>query len=250
MTVAPGEGRSTSRAPATALVTGAAGGIGGAVSAALARDGTRVVGHDRSPAQGPFAAVLTGDLLDGDPRTVVAAAEEAVGPLDALVHCAGGGDGAPLLEMSDADWRAVLELNLGVAFPLCQAAARTMVERGGGAIVLIGSLCGRQAWRDYGHYCAAKAGLEMLGRSLAVELADVGVRCNTVVPGAIDTPLNDAVLEADSGELPRLLARTPAGRLGSASEVAEVAAWLARAPAFVNGASIVVDGGYGIEATP
>jgi len=250
MTVAPGEGRETSRAPATALVTGAAGGIGAAVVAALASAGTRVVGHDLREPRGELAAALTGDLLEGDPRAVVAAAEQAVGPLDALVHCAGGGDGVGVLEMTDSDWRAVVELNLGAAFPLCQAAARGMAERGGGALVLIGSLCGRQAWRGYAHYCAAKAGLEMLGRSLAVELAEHGVRCNTIVPGAIDTPLNDAVLDRGPGERARLLERTPAGRLGSPEEVAEVAAWLACGPTFVNGASVVVDGGYGIEATP
>jgi NAD(P)-dependent dehydrogenase (short-subunit alcohol dehydrogenase family) len=234
----------------TALVTGAAGGIGGAVVGRLAAAGFAVAGHDRRPPEGPVDHALVGDLLEGDPRQVVLEAEDRLGGgLDALVHCAGGGGGGDLLDLTDADWREVVDLNMNVAFPLCQQAARSMVERGGGALILIGSLCGRQAWRGYAHYCAAKAGLEMLGRALAVELGGRGIRCTTILPGAIDTPLNDAVM-TDPDEHARLIARTPAGRLGRPEEVAELAAWLATAPGFLNGASILIDGGYAFEATP
>ncbi len=231
-----------------ALVTGAAGGIGSAVAKALRDAGFEVAGHDLRHSPGVDRA-LEGDLLDGDPRDVVRAAEEAIGGLDVLVHCAGGGPGSDVLEMTDAEWREVVDLNMNVAFPLCQQAARGMVERGGGAIVLIGSVCGDLAWRRYAHYCAAKAGLEMLGRSLAAELADRGVRCTTILPGAIDTALHDEVT-TDADEAARLLARTPAGRLGRPEEVAQLAVWLATAPGFVNGASFTIDGGYSVEGTP
>lgn len=230
------------------LVTGAAGAIGGAIVERSKSAGATVAGHDRRPAAAADRA-LVGDLLDGDPRAVVSEAEAAIGDLDALVHCAGESDQADFLDLSDAQWDEVVRLNLSVAFPLCQEAARGMAARGGGAIVLIGSLCGRQAERGFAHYCAAKAGLEMLGRAIAVELGGRGVRCNTIVPGTIDTALTDAV---DHGEhaRERLLRRTPVGRKGRPDEVAEVAVWLAAAPEFVNGASVVVDGGYSIEATP
>ncbi|MEX1142432.1 MAG: SDR family oxidoreductase [Thermoleophilaceae bacterium] len=232
-----------------ALVTGAAGGIGGAVAAALKTAGSTVTAHDRRQPTVAVDHVLVGDLHDGDPRDVVRAAEAAMGRVDVLVHCAGESDQTGFLELTDEQWDAVVKLNLSAAFPLCQQAARGMAERGDGAIVLIGSLCGRQAERGFAHYCAAKAGLEMLGRSIAVELGGRGVRCTTIVPGTIDTPLNDAVARDDQA-LSRMLARTPVGRIGSADEVADVAVWLAGAPAYVNGASIVVDGGYSIEATP
>jgi NAD(P)-dependent dehydrogenase (short-subunit alcohol dehydrogenase family) len=236
-------------APPAALVTGAAGGIGGAVVEALSDAGFVVAGHDQRPPVQRADHALESDLLAGDPRDVVRAAEAATGGLDVLVHCAGGGPGGDLLELTDAEWRAVVDLNMTVAFPLCQEAARGMVARGGGRLILVGSLCGRQAWRGYAHYCAAKAGLEMLGRCLALELASSGVRCNTIIPGTIDTPLNDAVT-TDPGEQARLLARTPVGRLGRPEEVAAMVAWLATAPDFLTGASLEIDGGYSIELTP
>jgi len=231
-----------------ALVTGAAGGIGSAVVSGLRGAGFSVAGHDLRPSSGADLS-LEGDLLVGDPRDVVRDAEAALGGLDVLVHCAGGGPGSDILETTDAQWRAIVDLNMNVAFPLCQQAARGMVERGGGSLILIGSLCGRLAWRGYAHYCAAKAGLEMLGRAFAAELGGRGVRCSTIVPGTIDTPLNDDVgMAAD--EQRRLLARIPAGRTGRPEEVAELAVWLATAPGFVNGASFTIDGGYSIEGTP
>lgn len=230
------------------LVTGAAGAIGGAIVERFTAAGAIVAGHDRRPAEAADHA-LVGDLTAGDPRDVVRAAEQAIGDLDALVHCAGESGQADFLDLADANWDEVVKLNLSVAFPLCQEAARGMAARGGGAIVLIGSLCGRQAERGFAHYCAAKAGLEMLGRAIAVELGGRGVRCNTIVPGTVDTPLTDAV-DHGSGASERLLRRTPVGRLGRPGEIAEIAVWLAGAPGFVNGASVVADGGYSIEATP
>jgi 3-oxoacyl-[acyl-carrier protein] reductase len=235
------------RAGRVALVTGAAGGIGSAVVSGLREAGFSVAGHDLRPSDADVS--LEGDLLAGDPRDIVRGAEQALGGLDVLVHCAGGGPGSNILETTDEEWRAVVDLNMNVAFPLCQQAARGMVERGGGSLVLIGSLCGQLAWRGYGHYCAAKAGLEMLGRSFAAELGGRGIRCSTIVPGTIDTPLTDDVF-LDEDEPRRLIARTPAGRLGRPEEVAELAVWLATAPSFVNGASFTIDGGYSIEGTP
>jgi NAD(P)-dependent dehydrogenase (short-subunit alcohol dehydrogenase family) len=229
-------------------VTGAAGAIGGATATALAEAGYAVAGHDRRQPSSELQCVLTGDLV-GREREAVLEAEAALGGLDVLVHCAGGGDGAPFLEMSEELWAEVVDLNLNVAFGLCQEAARSMIKRSGGVIVLIGSLCGQQAWHGYAHYCAAKAGLEMLAKSVAAELGADGLRCNTIVPGTIDTPLTDAVMEGSESHQ-RLLERTPAGRLGTPNEVARVAVWLADAPEFLNGASIVIDGGYSIEGTP
>ena len=124
-----------------------------------------------------------------------------------------------------------------------------MLERDGGTIVLIGSLCGDMAWHGYAHYCAAKAGLEMLGRSIAAELGGQGIRCNTIVPGTINTPLTDEVI-GDDLERGRLIDRTPVGRNGEPDEIAAVALWLTSAPGFLNGASITVDGGYAIQGTP
>lgn len=233
-----------------ALVTGAAGAIGSEVVRAFSRTGYRVVGHDlREQPRGLADSWVQGEIAGMSGREAVREAHRRLGRLNILIHCAGGADPRPLLELSDAEWDEVLELNGSATFRVSQEAARYMVEHGGGVIVIVSSLCGRLAWQGFAHYCAAKAATDMICRSLAVELGPFGVRVNAVVPGTVDTPLTDRVgLDEDARR--RLLARTPARRIATPEEIAEVALWLASAPTFLTGETIVVDGGYSIEGTP
>jgi len=232
-----------------ALVTGAAGAIGSAVARRLVEKGAAVAGHDLKRPVVELDCVLQGDLVTEEPREVVRDAASSLGGLDLLVHCVGGAAPTSFLEISDEEWRAVLDLNLFTAFAVSQAAARTMLAAGGGTIVLFGSLTGRQGWDEHAHYCAAKAGIDALARSIAIELGGRGIRCNSVVPGTIDSPMTDHTgLSAE--QLARLQQRTPVGRMGTPAEIAEIVVWLAEAPAFLNGESVVVDGGYSIEGTP
>jgi NAD(P)-dependent dehydrogenase (short-subunit alcohol dehydrogenase family) len=166
-----------------------------------------------------------------------------------VVHCAGGADPAPFLALDDETWDAALELNGSATFRLVQEAARCMVGRPG-RIIVISSLCSQLAWAGFAHYCAAKAATDMIVKAAALELAEAGVQINAILPGTIRSQLTERV-GMHAADRQRLIARTPAKRLGQPDEVAEIVAWLATsAPPFLTGATIVADGGYGINATP
>jgi 3-oxoacyl-[acyl-carrier protein] reductase len=244
-----------------ALVTGAgsADGIGFAIARALKAAGARVAITATGPRiearrtelgeAGTFAAAA--DLTDpGAPTALVAAVEEALGPIGILVNNAGmirQGEAPPegeLHGLSDTDWDAALAMNLTSAFRMTRAVLPGMRARGYGRIVFIGSATGPvAAIAGQGAYAAAKAGISGLARAAALENAGAGITVNCVAPGWIAT--------ASSTEVERSAGRhTPVGRPGRPAEVAHVALCLAAEEAsYITGQTIVVDGGNLIEET-
>ena len=253
---------SGNRTPEVALVTGAAGGIGGAVAGALAAAGFAVLGVDReAAAAGPDpASAATSDASvvphradltdDRQAAAAVAAAVARFGRLD-LVFCGPGGSGrrfgdGPVHECSEDGWDATLELNLRSVFLVCRHAVPALRAAGGGAIVTLGSVLGLVGGdRDFAThaYAAAKGALISLTRAMAVTYAADGIRCNVVCPGLIATPMSaraqtDPAIRERLGELQPLTAD-----FGQPDDVAGAVLYLARAR-FVTGTVLTVDGGW------
>jgi NAD(P)-dependent dehydrogenase (short-subunit alcohol dehydrogenase family) len=236
------------------LVTGAGSGIGRAIAARFAEAGARVAVHhhtsrdgarvvvDAIRAAGGDARSFEADLTRaGEPERLVEGVAAAFGRLDALVNNAGRYPLAGLLEMTADEWNEVLAANLASALACLQAAGRRMAAAGGGAIVNVTSIQAFRAAPELAHYSAAKAGLEMLTRSAAVELGRAGVRVNTVAPGLI---WREGIETAWPDGVARFVARAPLGRLGQPHDVADACLFLASPAArFVTGATLVVDGG-------
>lgn len=242
----------------TAIVTGAAGGIGREISAAMSAAGARVVAVDRD-AQGleetsSFAdagriAPLTLDLLaEGAGTRVVEGTLDAHGGMDVLVNCAGIFPTSPAMELETDEWDRVLGLNLRAPFLLSQAFARHVARSGNpGNVVNIASSAGVTARPGIAHYCASKAGLMMLTRVLAIEWAEHDIRVNAVAPGLVETPGVEELLRSEEGrhEHRKKLTRIPMSRTGTPQEIAEAVIYLASdASSFVTGHTLVVDGGY------
>ena len=236
------------------LVTGAGKGIGRAIAARFAEAGARVAVHHRASRSGAAAAVrairsaggeaqaFEADLVRaGEPERLVEAVAGAFGRLDVLVNNAGSYPLAGLMKMTLAEWDDVLAANLRSALACLQAAGRRMAGAGGGAIVNVTSIQAFRPAPELAHYSAAKAGLEMLARSAALELGPAGVRVNTVAPGLVWRE----GIEADWPDgVARFVARAPLGRLGQPEDVADACLFLASdAARFVTGATLVVDGG-------
>jgi NAD(P)-dependent dehydrogenase (short-subunit alcohol dehydrogenase family) len=234
----------------TALVTGAGRGIGRAIVEALAGEAW-VAGLDVAFPEGAGAAGLTveADVNDG-PETHAALERllAARGSLDWVVCAAGITRDRVCWKMSDADWDDVLAVNLTGAFHIARAAAPALRRSGAGRLVFISSINGLRGSFGQANYAAAKAGLVGLARSLALELARDGVTVNVVAPGFIDTAMTR---DLPDGIRQRALARTPLGRVGTASDVAAVVRFLCSdAAGFVTGAVLPVDGGQLLGAVP
>lgn len=235
-----------------ALVTGANTGIGQAIALGLGRAGAEVVVAGRSSLDetlGLFAAAgLKGvglTLALDDPAAAAARLGEA-GPLDILVNNAGIIRRADSVDFSEADWDAVIDVNLKAVFLLSQAFARAAFARqaGSGAIVNIASLLSFQGGIRVPSYTAAKHGVAGLTKILANEWAARGINVNAVAPGYIATN-NTEALRADPERSKAILDRIPAGRWGEASDIAEAAVFLASpAAAYVHGVVLPVDGGW------
>jgi NAD(P)-dependent dehydrogenase (short-subunit alcohol dehydrogenase family) len=237
------------------MITASDSGIGKATAVRLARDGfdVGVTWHsDREGAEdtareiqglGRRAVLRQLDVTNfGDGADTVEAVAAELAGLDVFVNNAGGGDTHPFLEFPLEDWQRVLDLNLTGAFVCAQRAAQLMVDSGTkGRIVNVTSVHEHIPLRGAAAYCAAKGGLGLLTKVMALELAEHGITVNAVAPGEIATPMTGAHDEDPSDEdRPGLPARRP----GNAHEVAEMIAVLARPDArYTTGASIVVDGG-------
>lgn len=234
------------------IVTGGAQGIGAACARRFAREGARVVIADlaRAPGEalaselnGRFVACDVGDKAQVD--ALVAQVLDEAGRIDVLVNNAGIFKAADFLEISEADFDAVLRINLKGAFLVAQAVARAMVQGGvRGAIVHMSSVNGVMAIPSIASYNVSKGGINQLTRVMALALADHGIRVNAVAPGTIATELAaQAVLTSDDARR-KILSRTPMKRLGEPEEVADVVAWLASdAASYVTGEIVTVDGG-------
>ena len=239
-----------------AIVTGAANGIGAACARLLANSGARVALWDVDLAA---ATTVAGELSpDGSTARafrcdvsrkaeVDAALTATVGAfqrVDCLVNNAGVFRSADFLDITEADWDAVLDVNLKGAFLVGQAAAREMVKAGGGAVVNMSSVNGVMAIPSIASYNASKGGIDQLTRVMALALAPQRIRVNAVGPGTIATELaRKAVLGSAEAEK-RIMSRTPMQRLGEPEEVASVVAFLlSDAAAYVTGEIVYIDGG-------
>lgn len=229
----------------TAIVTGGAGGIGRAIGAALQRDGWQAILVDRAETVAAVAAGIGAghrrcDITD---RAAAQAMVDSCGPIGALVNCAGTAVLQPLLQMDLAVWQRLMDLNLTAPLHLVQLAAPRMAELGGGAIVNITSISGLRAGVNRAAYGTSKAALTHLTAQMALELAPLGIRCNGVAPGPVDTELTrahyDAAARAD------YLRAIPQNRFSSTEDIAEAVAFLCSdRAAGITGQNLAVDGGY------
>jgi len=241
------------------IVTGAASGLGAASARRLSEEGASVMLTDRSVAAGEGvaeailaiggkAAFLSHDVAsEADWQGVVAATVKAFGRIDVLVNNAGVGGGAPLMEMSLADWRALLSINLDGVFLGMRHVAPVMAASGG-SIINLSSILGKVGQAGAGAYSASKGGVLMLTKSAALEWAPLNIRVNSIHPGYIDTPMVAGALHtAENGNELRdlIISRHPLGRLGLAREIAEGVVFLASdESSFMTGSELVIDGGY------
>ena len=239
----------------TALVTGSSQGLGFAIARGLAEAGAAVVLNGRDETKlGLAAETLRGeearvavaafDVTDGAASArAVAKIEAEFGPIDILINNAGIQRRAPLAEMTETQWREVIDTNLTSAFLVARAAVQGMITRRSGKIINICSVMSEVSRPTIGNYAAAKGGLKMLTRAMAVEWAKHGIQANAIAPGYFVTELNQAlVANADFNKW--ICGRTPAGRWGQPEELAGAAIFLAsRASDFVNGQILTVDGG-------
>jgi NAD(P)-dependent dehydrogenase (short-subunit alcohol dehydrogenase family) len=235
-----------------AIVTGAAGGIGGAIARGLAAEGAAVTCVDlkRPPADDtPGCTHIQADVCGPDvPAKAVEAAAGGDG-LDYLVNAAGvawfGVDGS-VIDTPDDVWDRVLETNLTAPMRFARAAVPAMNRPGGGAMVHVASIAGLRGMDDpLDAYQVSKAGLISLSRALAVRLAPEGIRSNTVCPGAVETPMLAGIYEEDPSRRERMIAKTPLARVGRPEDVAAACLHLLSDDAsFVTGTDVVVDGGW------
>jgi glucose 1-dehydrogenase len=240
-----------------AVITGASLGIGSAIALAFAKEGAAVAVDYRSH---PDEAKQIVDQIEGsggratsvradvsspeDVKNLIQRAVDEFGRLDVMINNAGMEEKMPLLDTPLEVWNRTIAVNLTGAWLGCQEAARQMVRQGGsGRIINISSVHEDLPMPTNSPYCAAKGGLRMLMRTIAVELAPHNITVNNIAPGAVDTPM-DAPLKEDANQMQQLLSEIPLRRMGQPEEVAALAVYLAsEEAAYVTGSTFVIDGG-------
>ena len=240
-----------------ALVTGAAQGIGRAIAVRLAQEGAKIIVEDRLDsalaeetlaevrAAGSDGCVVAGDV--GNLTDVAHAVEQGVakfGRIDVLVNNAGVEHNAPFIDVTEADYDRVLDINLKGAFFMTQAFVRHLRDtQRSGRIVNISSVHEELPFPHFTSYCASKGAMKMMMRNLAIELAPLGITVNNVAPGAVGTSINDKLLH-NPAQLNALLGNIPLKRLGKPLDVANAVLFLASPEAdYVTGTTLYVDGG-------
>ena len=237
-----------------AVVTGARRGLGRAMAFALGGAGADVVAVSREPASelaadlarmGRRCVPVTADLEDPDQvDRVIPRAVEVLGRVDILVNNAGTITRAPALDVKQADWQRVLQVNLHAVFRLCQAAAQEMLPRRRGKIINTASLMSFEGGILVSPYAASKGAVGQLTKALANEWAPHGINVNAIAPGYMATDLTRA-LQEDPVRNPAILARIPAGRWGKPEDLGGAVVFLAsQASDYVHGHLLVVDGGW------
>ena len=248
----------------SAIVTGGARGIGFAVARAFAREGAAVAIADVDGAgartaaeelntQGARSLPIPVDVADAaSVQAMVATALQAFGRIDILMNNAGVGGNTPFLETTLADWNRIIGINLTGAFLVAQTVSREMVKSGGGKIVNIASLSGQRGGSGRAAYGSAKAGLELLTKVIAVELAPYNINVNNIAPGAIETEM--AKFAHDEATRAAYNYLIPMTRYGTPEEIADAAVFLASDESrYVHGHTLNVDGGFraaGMMAKP
>ncbi len=239
----------------TAFVTGASRGIGRSIALALGKAGAAVACAARALDQvesataeiekaGGRARALRLDVTQGaQVIEAVREAESALGPIDILVNNAGITLEKKTVDVTDEDWDAVLATNLTAMFRCARAVAPGMIERGRGKVINVGSMYGRLGVPRYAAYCASKAAVDGLTRSLAAEWARHGIQVNCLAPGYMNTDIPRAAM-ADPETRERFLSKVPARRLGEPAEAATLVVYLASpASDFMTGQTVYLDGG-------
>jgi len=234
----------------TALVTGASGGIGGAIAQALhgagatvALSGTRIVPlEELATALGSRTHVLPCDLSDAEAVAALPKrASDAMGSVDILVNNAGITRDNLFMRMSDAEWDQVIAVNLTSTMRLCRGVIRGMMKARWGRIVNISSIVGATGNPGQANYAAAKAGMVGMSKAIAAEVASRGITVNCVAPGFVATAMTDALTDAQKATI---LGQVPAGRMGAPDEIAAAVLYLASVEAgYVTGSTLHVNGG-------
>ncbi|HFC04975.1 MAG TPA: 3-oxoacyl-[acyl-carrier-protein] reductase [Rhizobiales bacterium] len=234
----------------TALVTGATGGLGAAIAKALHQQGATValsgtrenVLNDLKDALGDRAHVVPANLSDPEAvEALVPAAVEAMGSVDILVNNAGITRDNITMRMKDEEWAAVIDVNLTAAFRLVRACMRGMMKKRSGRIIGITSIVGVTGNAGQANYAAAKAGMIGMTKSIAQELATRGITANCIAPGFIESPMTNALTDKQKEGI---LASVPAGKLGTADDIAAAAVYLASDEAgYLTGQTLHINGG-------